>query len=199
MWEEGADVQPITITLDGREVSGYPGTTILELARESGVDIPTLCDDPHLPPIGACRVCLVEDERTGGILASCVTPIAPGMMINTRSPRVIEHRKTIVKLMLASHPDSCLVCDKGNRGQLRQIASDLGIGLIDFQRIPQPGTIEEVNPFIERDLSKCILCGKCIRVDQELVVVGAIDYIHRGTLAKVATLNDEPLEKSEST
>jgi len=189
-------VQPITITLDGREVSGYPGTTILELARESGVDIPTLCDDPHLPPIGACRVCLVEDERTGGILASCVTPIAPGMMINTRSPRVIEHRKTIVKLMLASHPDSCLVCDKGNRCQLRQIASDLGIGLIDFQRIPQIAAIEEVNPFIERDLSKCILCAKCIRACQELVVEGAIDYFQRGFIAKPATLNDSPLEDS---
>ena len=189
-------MQPITITLDGREVSGYPGTTILELARESGVDIPTLCDDPHLPPIGACRVCLVEDERTGGILASCVTPIAPGMMINTRSPRVIEHRKTIVKLMLASHPDSCLVCDKGNRCQLRQIASDLGIGLIDFQRIPQIAAIEEVNPFIERDLSKCILCAKCIRACQELVVEGAIDYFQRGFIAKPATLNDSPLEDS---
>ena len=171
----------------------------MELAHESGVDIPTLCHDTHLSPIGACRVCLVEDERTGALMASCVTPIAPGMVINTHSPRVIDHRKTIVKLMLASHPDSCLVCDKGNRCQLRQIASDMDIGLVEFQRLPQLATIEEVNPFIERDLSKCILCAKCIRACQELVVEGAIDYFRRGFTAKATTLDDLPLEDSECT
>ena len=192
-------METITITLNGREVSGHSGMTVLELARESGVDIPTLCHDPHLIPVGACRICLVEDERSGALLASCVTPIAPGMVINTASPKVLEHRKVIVKLMLASHPDSCLVCDKGNRCELRQIAADIGIGLVEFQRILQPVIIEEVNPFIERDLSKCILCAKCIRACQELVAEGAIDYIHRGFTSKPATLNDMPLEKSECT
>ena len=192
-------METVTITLNGREVSGYLGTTILELACESGVDIPTLCHDTHLSPIGACRVCLVEDERTGALMASCVTPIAPGMVINTHSPRVIDHRKTIVKLMLASHPDSCLVCDKGNRCQLRQIASDMDIGLVEFQKLPQLATIEEVNPFIERDSSKCILCAKCIRACQELVVEGAIDYFRRGFTAKATTLDDLPLEDSECT
>jgi formate dehydrogenase alpha subunit len=192
-------VQPITITLNGREVSGYPGMTILELARESGIDIPTLCHDPHLTSSGACRVCLVEDEASGRLMASCVTPIAAGMVINTHSPRVTQHRRNIVKLVLASHPDSCLVCDKGNRCQLRQLATDLGIGLVDFQKIPQTAVIEEVNPFIERDTSKCIMCAKCIRACQELVVEGAIDYFHRGFSVKPATLGDLPLEASECT
>jgi formate dehydrogenase alpha subunit len=192
-------VEAVTITLDGVEVSGYGGMTILDLAREAGVHIPTLCHDPNLTSIGACRLCLVEDERSGALLASCVAPLAPGMVINTHSPRVVEHRKAILKLMLASHPDSCLVCDKGNRCQLRQLATDMGIGLIEFQRIPQLGAIEDVNPFIQRDLSKCILCGKCIRADQELVVEGAIDYIHRGSSCKPATLSDTSLEKSECT
>jgi len=192
-------LQPITITLDGREVSGHPGITILNLAQESGIDIPTLCHDPHLSSIGACRICIVENEQTGALVASCVTPIAPGMIIHTHSPRVIEHRKNIVNLLLASHPDSCLVCDKGNRCQLRQLASDMGIGLVEFQRIPQMATIEEVNPFIERDLSKCILCAKCIRACQELVVEGAIDYYQRGFTNKPATLNNLPLENSECT
>ena len=192
-------MQSITITLDGREVSGYPGMTILELAKESGVDIHTLCHDPQLTSIGACRVCLVENEQNGALLASCVTPIASGMVINTHSPRVIERCKTIVKLLLASHPDSCLVCDKGNRCQLRQIASDLGIGLVELQRIPQMAGIEEVNPFLERDLSKCILCAKCIRACQELVVEGAIDYFQRGFTTIPATLDNLPLENSECT
>lgn len=173
--------------------------TILELAQESGIDIPMLCHDRYLNPIGACRICLVEDERSGALFASCVTPIAPGMVINTHSPRVMHHRKTIVELMLASHPDSCMVCDKGNRCQLRQLASDMSIGFVELQRIPQLAAIEEVNPFIERDMSKCILCAKCIRADQELVVEGAIDYFQRGFITKPATLNDLPLEGSECT
>jgi len=197
--KEDMGLQSITITLDGREVSGYLGMTVLELARESGVEIPTLCHDNHLPPTGACRICLVENEQNGALLASCVTPIASGMLINTHSSRVIERRKTIVKLMLTSHPDSCLVCDKGNRCQLRQIASGLGIGLIELQRIPRMAGIEEVNPFLERDLSKCILCAKCIRACQELVVEGAIDYFRRGFTTVPATLNNVPLEDSECT
>lgn len=192
-------METITITLDGVEVSGYSGMTILDLARESGIDIPTLCYDPCLIPTGACRVCLVEDESSGALVAACVTPIRRGMVINTRSARVMERRKVIVQLLLASHPDSCLVCDKGNRCQLRKLASEMGIGLPEFQRIPQMHAIEEVNPFIERDLSKCILCAKCIRADHELVVEGAIDYIGRGFTSKPATLNDMPLEKSECT
>ncbi len=192
-------VEAITITLDGVEVSGYSGMTILELAQESGVDIPTVCHDPCLIPTGACRLCLVEDENSRALLAACVAPITPGMVINTRSPRVLERRKVILQLILASHPDSCLVCDKGNRCQLRKLASETGIGLVEYERIPQPDVIEEVNPFIERDLSKCIMCAKCIRADQELVVEGAIDYVERGFAAKPATLNDMPLEKSECT
>jgi formate dehydrogenase alpha subunit len=192
-------LETITITLDGVEVSGSSGMTILDLARESGVDIPTLCHDHYLTPAGACRLCIVEDESSGTLLASCVAPIRPGMVINTRSPRVMERRKMLIQLMLASHPDSCLVCDKGNQCQLRKLGAEMGIGLVELQRIPQLAAIQEVNPFIERDLSKCILCGKCIRADQELVVEGAIDYIGRGFAAKPATLNDMPLEKSECT
>ncbi len=192
-------MEAITITLDGVEVGGHPGMTILDLARESGVDIPSLCHDPLLTPIGACRICLVEDERSGRLLASCVTPIESGMVINTQSPKVQERRKTIIKLILASHPDTCLVCDKGNQCELRKIASDMGVGLVGLQKIPLKATIEEVNPFIERDLSKCILCAKCIRADHEIVVQGAIDYIQRGFASKPATLNDSPLENSDCT
>jgi len=193
------NLEAITITLNGREISGQHGMTVLDLARESGVDIPTLCHHPYLEPIGACRICIVEDERSGALMASCVTPIAPGMVINTESPRVQERRKTVIKLMLASHPDSCLVCDKGNRCQLRKVASDMGVGFVEFQRIPQSAVIEEVNPFIERDLSKCILCAKCIRACQELVGEGAIDYFGRGFASRPATLGDLPLENSECT
>jgi formate dehydrogenase alpha subunit len=192
-------VESITITLDGSEVSGHPGMTILELAAEVGIRIPTLCHDPHLSPLGACRVCLVEDEATGRLLASCVTPIATGMVVNTRSPRVIENRRVIVELMLASHPDTCIVCDKGNRCKLRQIATDLGIGLSSLEKIPAYHPVVDLNPFIRRDLSKCIRCGRCIRADREIAVVGAIDYTDRGFESRPATLFDIPLERTDCT
>ena len=189
----------ITITLDGVEARGHSGMTILELAQAKGIKIPTLCNDPCLQSIGACRVCLVEDEKRGSVHAACVTPITPGMVINTSSRRVIDYRKVVVKLMLASHPDSCLVCGKGNRCTLRQIAADLGIGLVEYYPMPYFSGTQEVNPFILRDLSKCILCAKCIRADHELVVEGAIDYIDRGFEARPATLTEGPLEVSECT
>ncbi len=189
----------ITLTINGSIASGRAGMTILDLAREMGIYIPTLCYDASLSSAGACRICLVEEEKTGALLASCVTPIASGMVIQTNSPRVQESRKMIIKLMLANHPESCLLCDKGNRCQLRQIAADLSIGLIDLYKLPNYQGTQEVNPFLKRDLAKCILCGKCVRADQELVVEGAIDYWQRGFVAKPATLYDQPLEKSSCT
>ena len=187
----------ITIILDEKEVSGRPGTTILELANEIGVKIPSLCYDSHLSPLGACRVCLVEDVTSGRMIASCVTPIAQGMVINTTSERVLTNRKNVVELILASHPDSCIVCDKGNRCELRQIATDLDVGLSAFEKIPSYSPVVELNPFIQRDLSKCIRCGRCIRADQEIAVVGAIDYTDRGFESRPATLHDVPLELTE--
>ena len=199
-------MQPVTIILNGREVSGRPGMTILELAKQEGVYIPTLCHEPQLsspgaacPSIGACRICIVEEERNGALLTSCTTFITPGMVIATASPRVLERRRTIVELILSSHPDACLVCDKGNRCQLRRIASELSIGPLSFQKIPQAATVKDANPFIKRDLSKCVLCAKCIRACQELVVEGAVDYFRRGFESKPATFGDTALEESTCT
>lgn len=192
-------METITITINGLIASGRPGMTILELAQEMGILIPTLCYDPELSVAGACRICLVEEKKTGALLASCATPISPGMVIQTDSPRVIATRKMVVKLMLASHPESCLICEKGNRCQLRKIAAELNIGILDLYKLPNYSGTAEINPFLQRDLSKCILCGKCVRADQELVGEGAIDYYQRGFAAKPATLHDQPLEKSTCT
>jgi formate dehydrogenase (NADP+) alpha subunit len=189
----------ITITLDGREVSGRPGLTVLELARETGILIPTLCDDPKLKPVGACRICIVENEANQALLASCVTPIAAGMVIQTASPRVLERRRLLLRMMLASHPDSCMVCDKGNHCQLRSTAAAMGVGFYDLERLPQPAQVVDVNPLIGRDMGKCILCARCLRADQEVVVVGALDYQGRGFSTHPATLGDQPLEASECT
>jgi predicted molibdopterin-dependent oxidoreductase YjgC len=197
--ERRKNVDTVTITLDGVVVSGRQGMTILELAREMDVYIPTLCHDACLKPVGACRICLVEEEAAGRLLAACVTPIAPGMRIQTRSQTVLEARKVTIKLLMASHPESCVVCDKGNRCQLRMLAAEMGIGSIDYDRMPSRIETLDLNPFIVRDLNKCILCAKCIRADHELVVVGALDYLGRGFDAYPATLFQSPLEHSDCT
>lgn len=186
----------VSITIDGSKLSGQEGMTILEVARENDIYIPTLCHSPELTPIGACRVCVVEVEGSRTLVGSCHTPIAQGMVISTHSPQVVEARRAIVELLLASHPDNCLVCDKANICELRKIATDLEVGLPRFRTKKHYYPIDDSNPFIERDLTKCILCGRCIRACQELSVVGAIDYAYRGFESKPATMLDQPLKES---
>ena len=189
-------MEDISLTINGMRMSCPPGTTVLEAGDRHGIRIPRLCYHPDLKPSGACRLCLVEDQKSGRIMASCVTPVAPDMEILTDSPRVMRHRRNILRLMMAEHPESCLVCNKGNRCQLRDLAAQAGLGETSLYPTPNYKAIEQANPFIIRDLSKCILCGRCIRADHELVVVGAIDYHHRGFAARPATLYDLPLESS---
>ncbi len=186
----------IVLTINGQKVTCPSGASLLQAAEKNGIKIPTLCYHPDLKPHGACRVCLVEDEKTGRLMASCVTPAAQDMSILTATPKILNHRRNIVRLMMAEHPESCIVCSKGNRCELRNIAASLGVGETGLYPMPNYTPYEQLNPFIIRDLSKCILCGKCIRADHELVVTGAIDYNHRGFHSRPATFYEKPLEDS---
>ena len=192
-------MEKIHLIINGKDISCLPGTSILSAALEHGIKIPSLCHHRHLSPIGACRLCLVEEVRRGRLLASCVALVSPNMVIQTDTPTLKKLRRDIVRLMMAAHPESCLVCSKGNRCELRRIAAELGVGQIGFYPMPHYTGLEEANPFIVRDLSKCLLCAKCIRADHELVVVGAIDYHLRGFKCRPATVHEMPLEKSGCT
>lgn len=192
-------METIALTIDGKKIRCTEGQSILKVAEANGIKIPKLCYHHSLKPFGACRLCLVEDEKTGRLFASCVTPVAPDMVLLSDSPEVREHRRNIISLMMAEHPESCIVCNKGNRCQLRKIAAELDIGENHLYPMPNHEPLEQGNPFIMRDLSKCILCGKCIRADHELVCAGAIDYNQRGFDSRPATLHEMPLEKSTCT
>jgi len=192
-------LETIALTIDGKKIICPAGTSILEAAEQNGLKIPKLCYHPDLKPFGACRMCLVEDEKTGRLMASCVTPVAPDMVVQTATERIVRHRRNIARLMIAEHPESCIVCSKGNRCQLRWVAAQLGVGETDLYHMPNYKPFEEANPFIIRDLSKCILCGKCIRADHELVAVGAIDYNLRGFSSRPATAHELGLEQSNCT
>jgi len=188
-------VTDITVIINGSQVTGRGGITILEAARENGIDIPTLCYHESLAPIGACRLCVVEVEGSRTLVASCYTPIAPGMVIHTDSPKVIETRRAIVELMLASHPDSCLVCDKANICELRKIAADLEVGLPRFRLRKHYYPIEDINPYVIRDMSKCILCRRCVRGCYEIAKQSIYGIAYRGFDSKVVVDLDEPLDK----
>ena len=192
-------METFALSIDGQRITCSAATSILEAAEQNGIKIPRLCYHPELKPFGACRMCLVEDEKTGRLMASCVTPAAPDMVLQTASPRIIKHRRNIARLMIAEHPESCILCSKGNRCQLRWVAAQLGVGETNLYHMPNYKPYEEANPFIIRDLSKCILCGKCIRADHELVAVGAIDYNMRGFKSRPATAHELGLEQSSCT
>ncbi|MFC1865027.1 2Fe-2S iron-sulfur cluster-binding protein [Chloroflexota bacterium] len=185
----------ITITINGSQLTGRDGMTILEVAQANGIDIPTLCYSPELSPIGACRICVVEVEGSRTLVGSCHTPITQGMVIYTHSPKVLETRKVIVELLLASHPDSCLVCDKANICELRKIAADLEVGLPRFQLKKRYYPLEDVSPYVVRDLSKCILCRRCIRACSEIARQNIFGMAYRGFNSKVVVDFDQPIDK----
>ena len=188
----------IALTMNGAPVSGREGMTILEVARENGIDIPTLCYLEDLPPVGACRLCVVEVEGSRTLVGSCHTPITEGMVIHTHSPKVLETRRILVELMLASHPDSCLVCDEANRCELRRIAADLDIGLPRFRIRKHFYPVEDENPYIIRDMSKCILCRRCVAACQNLKGEKMFSVAYRGFESKVVHELDQPLGSQQA-
>ena len=185
----------ITVTINSTQVSAPEGKTILEVAQENSIEIPTLCYYEGLTPTGACRVCVVEVEGSRTLVASCHTPITPGMVIYTHSPKVLEARKVNVELLLASHPDICIVCDKANLCELRKVAADLEIGLPRFRLRKHYYPIEDVSPYVIRDMSKCILCRRCVKACTEIAKQNIYALGYRGFNSKVVVDLDEPLDK----
>jgi NADH dehydrogenase/NADH:ubiquinone oxidoreductase subunit G len=188
----------IALTMNGAPVSGREGQTILEVARENGIDIPTLCYIEDLTPVGACRICVVEVEGSRTLVGSCHTPIAEGMVIHTHSPKVLAARRTLVELMLASHPDNCLVCDEANRCELRKLAADLDIGLPRFKIRKHYFPVEDENPYIVRDMSKCILCRRCVTACQSIKGEKMFSIAYRGFDSKVVYGLDQPVGSEEA-
>ena len=188
-------VSSITLTLNGKKVEARPGMTILELARENGIAIPTLCSHSELTRTGACRLCVVEVEGSRTLVASCHTPVAPDMVIKTHSPKVISVRKMIIELLLSAHPDFCPVCDKASTCELRVLAADLDIGIPRFSGKKRYYPIEEDNPYVIRDLSKCVLCFRCVKACRELKKENIYAVGYRGHSSKIIVDFDEPLNK----
>ncbi len=186
----------INLTIDGTEVEVAPGTTILEAARQLGIDIPTFCYDAELPPNGACRICMVEVEKARTLVASCVAPVAPGMVIHTESERVINARKAVLTLMIANHPLDCITCQKTGECKLQDYCYRYGVSDSDFGGEVKELPHDESNAFFIRDMNKCILCGVCVGKCQDVVGAGAIDFTRRGFAANVGPAYEDRIEDS---
>ncbi len=186
----------IPITVNGRTVEAEPGEMLLAPIRRAGYSVPTLCYGEGMTPTGACRLCVVEIEGRSGLATSCATPAEAGMEVLTHSPRAVEARRTIVELLLARHPDDCLYCARHGFCRLQDLAEDLGIRRRRFPADPLPTRLDISSPAIARDPAKCILCGKCVRVCEEIQGVAAIDFSGRGSETRIAAAFDEGMNIS---
>ncbi len=176
-------MKTITLKIDGQPVSVPAGTTILAAARRLGVHIPVLCHHPKLTVTGACRVCIVEIG--GQPVTSCTAIAEEGMEVTTASPYIEGLRRDIVDLILSDHPYDCMVCERAGDCELQELAYKYGIRQPVFQGERRIYKTRDGNPFIERDMEKCILCGRCVKVCDEVQGVGAIDYAYKGFESKI--------------
>ena len=186
----------MNIQVNGRTIEAKRGETILTALRRAGINVPTLCYMESLLPSGACRLCVVEVESQRNLVPSCAFPVADGMKIKTHSPRVVRARKTIVELLIAGHPDDCLYCVRNGTCQLQRLADELGVRERRYAGMKNDYKIDTSSASLVRDPAKCILCGKCVRVCEEIQGVSAIDFINRGCRSRVATAFDRGLNVS---
>ncbi|MDO5517108.1 MAG: [Fe-Fe] hydrogenase large subunit C-terminal domain-containing protein [Clostridium sp.] len=166
--------------IDGNRVEFDKEKNILDLVRKAGIDLPTFCYYSELSIYGACRMCMVEDEK-GHLIASCSTPPKDKMEIKTNTPKLHHHRKMILELILASHCRDCTVCKKSGKCRLQELALRFGVENIRFKNTKIKPPIDRSSKAIQIDQSKCILCGDCVRMCNEVQNVGAIDFAFRGS------------------
>lgn len=187
-------MEMVTLTINGQTVQAPKNATILEAARSAGIYIPTLCYHPELAPEGACRLCVVEASGARSLVASCVYPVAEGMVVKTNTPKVRAARKMVVELLLANHPKDCLSCQKSGDCELQKIAADLGLRKIRFEGGARKAhTIDGSNPCLVRDQEKCILCGRCIRVCRDVQGMNVYSFANRGFDTIVSTAFEQDL------
>ena len=209
------------VTIDGKKIEVKGKRTVLEVAREKGIFIPSLCDHPQLTPFGGCRLCIVEIKEKGGYPPSCSTYVENGMEIKTKTPRLQKLRREILELILSEHPNACLICSEkencdeykstirkvgevtgcvlcsnNGRCELQDVVETLKIDKVRFPSVYRNLEVKKGDPFFDRDYNLCILCGRCVRVCQELRGAGAVSFIYRGSQAVVGTVLDLPLIES---
>lgn len=185
---------PNIMTIDGITVEIEGEKNLLELIRKAGIELPTFCYHSDLSIYGACRMCMIEKEN-GSLDAACSAQPRAGMVIRTNTERLRNYRKMILELLLANHCRDCTTCGQNGKCRLQELAKRFNMTDIRFPNTAEPD-LDTSSHSITRDRSKCILCGDCVRVCNEIQDVGAIDFAHRGSNMTVSTAFDIPISDS---
>ncbi len=184
-------MKTVSLQIDGKKIFAEEGTTILEAARQNGIDIPTLCYHPRLAPLGHCRICIVDVEGIEKPVTSCDNPVADGMVVVTNTPEIQEKRNQILIMSLATHPyEDCLTCERTGTCELQEQAYSLQVELPEQLDRDVPTEKTEDNPYIVRDEEKCILCGRCVQVCRKEVGADVYELVGNGVNTRVVPYNE---------
>ena len=186
------------VEVDGHDISAKPGETLLDVAARAGAEVPTLCHDPRLDPMGSCRMCLVEIEGQGRLQPACAFAAAPGQKVTTESPRITRHRELLLSFYCADHELDAegLPSHRGVGNELRSHVERYGTGpRIPAIEAPREGRVD-ANPYVHFEPDACILCNRCVRYCDEVEAVSAINLAGRGGATTIATADQMPLLES---
>ena len=183
----------ITLTIDNQKVQVKEGTTILEAAKQAGINIPTLCFLKDINEVGDCRMCIVEVEGRRGFATSCIQTVEEGMVVHTHTPNVLEARHVILDLIISNHAKDCLTCTRSGNCELQALAVKFNVLNVEFPGEMSKHKIDDLSPSIVRDFNKCILCRRCVAACKNVQGVGAIDCINRGFHSCISTVGDKSL------
>ena len=183
----------VKLKIDGQEVKVKKGTTILQAAKEAGIDIPTLCFLKDINEVGDCRICVVEVEGRRGFATSCIQTVEEGMVVHTHTPNVLEARHVILDLIISNHSKDCLTCTRSGNCELQKLATKFNVLNVEFEGEKTKHKIDDLSPSIVRDFEKCILCRRCISACKKVQGIGAIDCINRGFESCISTVGDHSL------
>ena len=186
----------VNLKINGQAVSVPEGYTVLQAAREAGIDIPTLCYLKDISATGSCRMCVVEIVGARALQAACVYPVAEGIEVLTHSPKVRKARKSTLELLLSNHDRKCLTCVRNKNCELQSLSEELGITDIEFEGVRSEHEIDDLSPSIVRDNNKCILCRRCVSVCKNIQTVGVIDATERGFNTTIACAFNKPLAET---
>jgi formate dehydrogenase beta subunit len=190
-------LQTVTLTIDGRDIQAQKGSSILEAALSEGIYIPHLCHHPDLPPVGSCRLCVVEIKGADNPLPSCITQVANGMKVTTKTEQLDRMRKLAMELMLSGHPQDCSTCNKYLNCELQSLKQYLTVEDLRVRKRTKPFTIIQDNPLFVHDSSRCVLCGRCVRACHELWGVQVLFYKKKGRESYIGTASGGTLSESD--
>lgn len=187
-----------TLIINGKEVSASEGETVLEAARDAGINIPTLCHLEGVTDVGACRLCLVEVNGSNKLQPSCVLKVAEGMQIQTNTPRLQEYRRMILELLFAERNHVCSVCVSNGHCELQALAMDQGMTHVRFEYLFQKFDVDISHRLFGLDHNRCVLCGRCVRVCSQVEGAHTWDTCGRGVNARVVTDLNQPWGLADS-